>query len=120
MLAAIAVSGIASALCLRRLELDLKIPDHIFAGTEIWATVCVRNPRRWVPSLSISAVPVEKRQESKRGGGVATTFPVAPVRAPGRQWLQLPDPNVRPVPVGDASGGFRPSSSFSFIPPLAH
>src|SRR5258708_7246313 len=31
MLAAIAVSGIASALCLRRLELDLKIPDHIFA-----------------------------------------------------------------------------------------
>src|SRR5204862_900795 len=53
MLASIIVSGIASAAGLRGLELDLKIPDHIFAGTEVQATVSVRNPRRWLPSLSI-------------------------------------------------------------------
>ena len=53
MLAAIAVSGIASAFCLDSLELEVKIPDHIFAGTEVPATVCVRSTRRWFPSLSI-------------------------------------------------------------------
>jgi len=58
MLAAIAVSGIASALCLRGLELDLKVPEHIFAGIDVAATICVRNPRKWLPSLSVSAVPI--------------------------------------------------------------
>ncbi len=86
MLAAIAVSGIASALCLRRLELDLKIPDHIFAGTEIPATVCVRNPRRWVPSLSISAVPIEKSKESKRWPMVAASGSQV---TPGDDWVPL-------------------------------
>src|SRR5207302_483567 len=38
MLAAIAVSGVASAFCLDRLELEVKIPDHIFAGNEFPAT----------------------------------------------------------------------------------
>ena len=42
MLAAIAVSGIASAVCLRGLELDLKIADHIFAGVET-AVYCWRS-----------------------------------------------------------------------------
>src|SRR6266571_2494242 len=58
MLAAIVVSGIASSVCLRGLELELKVPEHLFAGTDVAATVCVRNPRRWFPSLSVSAVPV--------------------------------------------------------------
>src|SRR5712692_4859979 len=119
MLAAIAVSGIASALCLRRLELDLKIPDHIFAGTEIPATVCVRNPRRWVPSLSISAVPIEKSKESKRWRWVATTFPVPPWRPPERQWLQLPDRKLRRVTIGSPSGVFHQAAYFPLIPPGA-
>src|SRR5258708_40336268 len=65
MLAAIVVSGIASALCLRGLELELKIPENIYAGTAVPGTLCVRNPRRWIPSLSISATPAEKGNERK-------------------------------------------------------
>src|SRR5690349_8575604 len=42
MLAAIAVSGIASAFCLNGLELDLKLPDHIFARKDVAGTVCIR------------------------------------------------------------------------------
>src|SRR5437899_10885570 len=117
MLAAIAVSGIAAALCLRRLELDLKIPDHIFAGTEIPVTVCVRNPRRWVPSLSISAVPIEKSKESKRWRWVATTFPVPPWRPPERQWLQLPDRKLRRINDDSPSGVFHESAYFPIVPP---
>src|SRR5258707_2266165 len=104
MLAAIVVSGIASALSLRGLELELKIPEHIFAGTDVSATVCVRNPRRRIPSLSISAVPVEKEKEAKRWSWVATTFPVPPCGPPERQCQQVPDRNTRRITVGTPSG----------------
>src|SRR5712692_3716542 len=117
MLAAIVVSGIASALCLRGLELELKIPEHIFAGTQVPGTLCVRNPRRWIPSLSISATPAEKRKERKRWSWVATTFPVPPWRPPERQWLQLPDRKLRRIPVDSASGVFHESAYFPLIPP---
>jgi len=117
MLAAIVVSGIASALCLRELELELKIPEHIFAGTEVPGTLCMRNPRRWIPSLSISATPAEKGKERKRWSWVATTFPVPPWRPPERQWLQLPDRKLRRVSVDPPSGVFHESAYFPLIPP---
>jgi uncharacterized protein (DUF58 family) len=119
MLAAIAVSGVASAFCLDSLELEVKIPEHIFAGTEVPATVCVRSTRRWFPSLSISAVPVEKKIKNKRWQLVATTFPVPPWRPPGQQWLQLPDRKLRRVAIGNPSGVFHESAYFPLVPPGA-
>src|SRR5207253_10470120 len=106
-------------ICLRGLQLELKIPEHIFAGAEIAATVCVRNPRKWIPSLSISAIPVERSKERKRWRWVATTFPVPPWRPPERQWLQLPDRKLRRVTIGFPSGVFHQSAYFPLIPPGA-
>ena len=120
MLAAIVVSGIASALCLRGLELDIKIPEHIFAGTDVPGTVRVSNPRRWIPSLSISATPEKRAKERKRWSWVATTFPVPPWRPPERQWLQLPDRKLRRIPVDPPSGVFHQSAYFPLIPPKIH
>lgn len=117
MLAAIAVSGIASAFCLRGLELELKIPDHIFAGTDVAGTLSVRNPRRRIPSLSISAVPVETAKMQKRWRWVATTFPVPPWRPPERQWIQLPDRKLRRIADDPASGVFHESAYFPLLPP---
>src|SRR5438874_6333344 len=117
MLAAIAVSGLASSICLYGLELDLKIPDHIFAGTEIPATASVRNPRPWVPSRSVSAVPIEKANQRNRWRWVATTFPVPPWRPPERQWLQLPDRKLRRITIGEPSGVFHQAAYFPLIPP---
>ena len=117
MLAAIAVSGIASALCLRGLELELKIPDHIFAGSEVGGTVCVYNPRSWLSALSVSAIPIEKDKERKRWLWVSTTFPVPPWRPPERQWLQLPDRKLRRVVFGVPSGEFHESAYFPLVPP---
>lgn len=119
MLASIIVSGVASSLCLRRLELDLKIPSHIFAGTEITATVIVHNPRRWMPSLSVSAIPIEKVIIKNSWRWVATTFPVPPWRPPEKQWLQLPDRKLRRVTVGEASGVFHQAAYFPLILPQA-
>jgi uncharacterized protein (DUF58 family) len=119
MLAAIAVSGIASSVSLRGLELDLKIQDHIFAATEITATVIVRNPRRWLPSLSVSAVPIEKMGVKNRWRWVSTTFPVPPWRPPERPWIQLPDRKLRRVTIGEPSGVFHQSAYFPLILPKA-
>lgn len=116
MLAAIAVSGLASAYCLRGLELELKIPDHIFAQTEVAATVCVRNPRRLAPALSISAVPIEKKTERRKWQWVKTTFPIPPWRPLEQQWLQLPDRKLRRVTVGTPSGVFHEAAYFPIVP----
>ena len=51
MLAAIIVSGFASALNLRDLELDVRLPEHVFAKRPVLARIAIRNPRRWVPSF---------------------------------------------------------------------
>jgi uncharacterized protein (DUF58 family) len=118
MLAAIAVSGLASAFCLRGLEMDLKVPQHIFAVTDVAATVCVRNPRRWLPSLSISAIPTEVARLRKKWRWVATSFPIPPWRPPERQWLRLPDRKLRRVVVDASSGVFHQSAYFPLIPPL--
>src|SRR6266498_4661416 len=117
MLSAIGVSGVASAVSLRGLQLELKLPDHIFAGTEIGATVCVHNPRGWIPSLSISAIPIERSKQRRRWRWVATTFPVPPWRPPERQWLQLPDRKLRRVTVDTGSGVFHQSAYFPLLPP---
>jgi uncharacterized protein (DUF58 family) len=116
MLAAIAVSGIASAVCLRGLELELKVPEHIFAGTEVPATVSVRNPRLYIPALSISAVPIEKKTEKKRWQWVSTTFAVPPWRPPEQQWLRLPDRKLRRVKIGQPSGVFHEAAYFPIVP----
>lgn len=116
MLAAIAVSGLASGACLRGLELELKIPAHIFAGVEVPATLSVRNPRRWLPSLSISAIPADKGQPKGNWQWVATTFPVPPWRPPEKQWLQLPDRKLRRI-VDTSSGVFHESAYFPLLLP---
>jgi uncharacterized protein (DUF58 family) len=116
MLAAIAVSGVASAYCLRRLDLQLKVPDHIFAGTEVAATVCVRNQRKWGPALSISAVPIERKREQKRWQWVKTTFSFPPWRPPEQQWLRLPDRKLRRVSIGNPSGVFHEAAYFPIVP----
>ncbi|MBO0912203.1 MAG: DUF58 domain-containing protein [Acidobacteria bacterium] len=117
MLAAIAVSGAASALNLGGLELELNIPEHIFAATSVAAGVSVRNPRRWLPALSISAVPVEKKTGRKRWQWVSTTFALPPWRPPEQQWLRLPNRKLRRVAVASPSGVFHEAAYFPIIPP---
>jgi uncharacterized protein (DUF58 family) len=117
LLGAILVSGVASAVCLRGLQLDLKIPEHIFANVEVYSTLAVRNPSKWMPSLSIRAIPAETARERKKWSWVATRFPVPPWRPPERQWLQLPDRKLRRVAIDTGSGVFHQSAYFPLLPP---
>ena len=49
MLAAMLVSGVVSALGLRGLELDVRLPEHVFAGRAVAGRILLRNPRRFLP-----------------------------------------------------------------------
>jgi len=66
MLAAILASGVASAIVLRDLEVDVHLPEHVFAGRPTAAHIVVRNPRKWVPSFSVSVVSLRRDQTDKR------------------------------------------------------
>lgn len=115
MLAAILVSGVASAIVLRGLELDVSVPQHVFANTPVLGRVTVRNPRRWVPSFSIQVVPSKRKKPSKHWALEPATFPFP---GKGRQWLILPDRRVRRVPENPPPPGiFEGAAHFPFLPP---
>ncbi len=63
MLAAILVSGVVSAWVLRWLELDVRLPEHVFAGRPVAGRIVVRNPRRFLPSFSIRVVSTRKKRK---------------------------------------------------------
>ncbi len=68
MLAAILVSGLVSALVLRWLELDVRLPEHVFAGRVVAGRIVLRNPNRFLPSFSIQVVSArpKKKKEARQ------------------------------------------------------
>ena len=90
MLAAILVSGIASAGMLRALELELILPEHVFAGREVTGRIKLRNLRWWAPSFSLSVGPLKtQRRRTHRWQRGVWGFP--PGSAPEQQWLRVND-----------------------------
>lgn len=116
MLAAILVSGVASAVVLRELELDVLLPEHVFAGRTALGRIVLRNPRSWLPSFSVSVVAIRKHSP-QRWRWVPATFTFPPKRSPGEQWINLPDRKLRRVDeVKGAPGIFEGSAYFPYIP----
>jgi uncharacterized protein (DUF58 family) len=97
MLAAMLVSGLASAITLRELELDVRLPEHVFAGKTVSARILLHNLRRWVPSFSVTVIPPKLRKERKQWHWEPGSFSFPPGRPPERQWLHLPDRSFRLV-----------------------
>lgn len=65
MLAAIVVSGAASALVLRGLKLEPNLPEHVFARQPVMARVTLRNTH-WAPSFSVSVVPSKAQGKTEK------------------------------------------------------
>ena len=97
MLAAILVSGIASAMVLRNLELNVRLPEHVFAGRPMAGRIALRNRGRWLPSFSVNVVAVEKDNSGKHWQWMPARFGVPPGRPPERQWLQFRDYKLQRV-----------------------
>jgi len=120
MLAAILVSGVASAIVLRGLELDIRLPEQVFAGRPTLGRIVIRNRRRWLPSFSISVVPL-KQKPSAQWQWTPATFGFPPGQPAAKQWVRLPDRQFRRVTAGAAipPGIVTESAYFPYIPAVA-
>jgi uncharacterized protein (DUF58 family) len=117
MLAAILVSGLASAAVLHDLELDVRLPEHVFAGRATLGRIVLRNPRRWLPSFSVSVVPIKQSRGAKHWQWLPTTFAVPPGRPPEKQWLKLPDRRLRRISAKQAPPDiFEGAAYFPYVP----
>ena len=63
LLSAILVSGVASALVLRRLQFDVRLPEHVFAGRPMLARLLLGNTSLWLPSFSVRVVPAKRKKK---------------------------------------------------------
>ena len=117
MLAAILVSGVASAIVLRDLELDVRLPEQVFrrpfdAGEN-------RDPEPPAMAAFILHQRGSTRQKhSRQWQWVPTTFGFPPGQPPATQWVRLPDRQLRRVADGAAAppGIFTESAYFPYIP----
>ncbi len=120
MLAAILVSGVASAAILRRLELDMGLPEHVFAGESVQGRMTLHNVRRLLPAFSVSVVPPKGRRGHKRLKWERSVF-VYPSRAPrDKQWVHVPDLSLRLVAEEERVPSiFSGQVYFPYLPPRA-
>jgi uncharacterized protein (DUF58 family) len=121
MLAAILVSGVVSALVLRSLALDVRLPEHVFAGRPVVGRIALRNPRKFLPSFSIRVVPARKEKKiRKHWKWEPATFAFPLNRPADRQWLRMRDWRVRRVDAApEAPGIFEGMIYFPYLPPGA-
>lgn len=119
MLAAILVSGVASAGVLRALELEASVPEHLFAGNTVTARLTLRNTRRRLPSFSVSIVP-PKQQAARRWRWKRSVFAFPGNRPPERQWVRWPDLWLQLVTLAPPEATiFSGSVYFPFLPARA-
>ncbi len=117
MLAAILVSGFASAIVLRDLELDVRLPEHVFAGRTMLGRIVLRNRRRWFPSFSVNVVSFKKEKAARRWRWIPATFAFPPGRLTGKQWIKLPDRQLRRVAEDAVPPNiFEGSAYFPYVP----
>jgi len=117
MLAAILVSGVASAVVLRDLELDVHLPEHVFAGRATVGHIVLRNPRRRLPSFSVNVVSFKKQKAATRWRWAPATFTFPLGVASQKRWMRLPDRQLQrvgtPVPAPNI---FEGSAFFPYLP----
>jgi uncharacterized protein (DUF58 family) len=118
LLSAILVSGVASALVLRSLSLDVHLPEHVFAGRPMLARLLLRNDSSWLPSFSVRVVPAKRKANPQaRWRWEASTFGLPRNRAPQNQWLRLPDRRLRRVREEVEKPILQESVYFPFLAP---
>ena len=116
LLSAILVSGVASALVLRSLSLDVHLAEHVFAARPMLARLLLRNDSSWLPSFSVRVVPA-KRKKKDSWRWEPQTFGWPRNRAPQNQWFHLPDRRLRRVHEELEKPILKESVYFPFLSP---
>lgn len=117
MLAAILASGVASAVVLHDLELDVHLPEHVFAGRTTVGHIVLRNLRRWLPSFSVNVVSLKKQKSDKHWQWAPATFSFPPNRPTEKRWLKLPDRRLQRIAEAKPTPNiFEGSAFFPYVP----
>jgi len=117
MLAAIVVSGVASAGILRGLELEVAMPLHVFAQRRVLARFTLHNLRHFFPTFSVVLSGAKRKRGEQPWRWRKSVFGFPPKRAPDRQWMRLPDLALRREPLApDTPSIFEGAVYFPYIP----
>src|SRR5262249_10256339 len=103
MLGAILVSGFASAIMLRTVQLEVRLFDRVFAAQPAKATVILKSVRRPMPAFSITVKPIGPLASSPSWQWVRSTFTFPPGRSNDEIWLRLPDRQLKRIPKSAAA-----------------
>jgi uncharacterized protein (DUF58 family) len=88
MLSAMVISGLASAMILRWIRVELVLPEHLFAKQAVIARIRMANPRRF-PIFSIQVSTTEEGKGKLEWKQTQFRFP--PRRKQGEEWFTLND-----------------------------
>jgi uncharacterized protein (DUF58 family) len=120
MLAAVVVSGIASAAILRSLELDVGLPEHVFAGEAVLGRITLKNRRRVLPSFSVNVVPPRSHRAHRRLRWEHSIFVFPSKAPPEKQWVHVPDLSLHLVAEEETAPGiFNGRAYFPYVPARA-
>ena len=97
MLAAILVSGIGSGFMLRDLEMDVRLPQHVFAQRSVVARLVLRNLRHRIPAFSVSIVAQRRKKARKHWQLAPSNFSFPPGRPTEKTWFEIPDRRLQRV-----------------------
>ena len=117
LLAGILISGIISRVVLTGLELNVELPEHVFAGQPILASVEVRNEKNMMPSFSLRVVGTGE----KTGAEILSRpvyFPYIPHETAARQKVELLFP--RRGVYRQSAFGIRTKFPFGFLEKTRH
>ena len=117
MLAAIVVSGVASAGVLRGLELEVAMPLHVFAQRKVLARFTLHNLRRFFPTFSVVLSGAKRKRSERPLRWRKSVFGFPFKRPRERQWLRVPDLSLYREPLAPAAPPiFSGAVYFPYIP----
>jgi uncharacterized protein (DUF58 family) len=116
MLGAFLISGVASAGALRALELDVALPENVFAKQPVFGRITLRNRRLWAPVFSVSVGPLERASKTKRKWQRAV-FSFPPWVPEEKRWLRMRDLVWKPAAApGTLAPIFKDTIFFPLVP----
>jgi len=116
MLGAIGISGVCSWMMMREMELEISLPQHVFAKRSVVGRVTLHNHRRWTPSFSMRVLDPKKVKHEAGLRWQKTVFGFPPKRPPAQQWVRVPDLALRKVsPSPETPRIFSGSVYFPFV-----
>lgn len=106
MLAAVLVSGVASAMNLKNVELEVVLPGQVFAHRHVLGRMILHVRRRLLPLFSASVVPPKQAKGKVKWVWHRATFEFPKTTSTRRSWIRWPDVALERISVAPPAPSF--------------